>query len=71
MHLDRREGDTPGLPQEGGLALVGLDAFERDSGGNRQHQPWKAAAGAKIDPARCAGADQGNQLQRVGDVAPP
>src|SRR5262245_43209639 len=74
MHSPRRARDAYGLAQK--RSLLGDTLDQIDSGARRlrqrtgQHDTWKAAAAAKIDPGLC-GRSERQELQRIGDMTRP
>ena len=71
MDADGGAGDSGGLAQESGLALVRLDQIERYAGGEGQDQAGEAGAGAEVDGAGRERLHQGDKLERIGNVAFP
>ena len=71
MDADGGSGDSGGLAQESGLALVCLDQIERHPGGEGQDQAGEAGAGAQVDGAVWERLHQRDELERIGNVAVP
>jgi hypothetical protein len=71
MDADRGAGDSGRLVQESSLALVRLDQIELNSGGKGEDQAGEAGAGAEVDGACWKRLHQGDELERIGNVAFP
>ena len=59
------------LPQEGGLAFIGLDEIERHVGGDRQDQAGKSAAGTEVDCPFWPRRHERDQFSEFGEVPRP
>ena len=64
-------GDPRSLVQKGRLAAIGLDELHPWHAEDREHQPGKPGAAAKIHEGSGCSGDQWQELCRVEKVAPP